>query len=410
MLLLANLLAVAAFLAHSVLGAQKDRIASAWYAGWHADAGYPLSSVSWDLYTHQTFSFAETTPDVNFLSLNGSNPEILPQFVEAAHKNGVKALVSVGGWTGSRWFSSNVGSADNRTAFVKTITTFASQHKLDGIDFDWEYPGNQGIGCNIVAPNDTDNFLAFLQELRKTKAGSKLILSAAVAGRPFIGSTGSPISDASGFAKVLDYVQIMNYDVWGPWSPTVGPNAPLNDTCAAPSNQGASAVLAVKLWNEAGIPYDQIVLGVPAYGHSFSVLKANAFIPGTLKLALYPSFNSSDRPAGDAWDDAAGFDECGAPQAPGGNIDFWGLIDAGYLSKSGHPVSTIPYTFDECSQTPYVYNPETEIMVSFDNAQSFAAKGKFIGDTGIRGFAMWESGGDKSNILLKSIRKAAGFH
>lgn len=58
---------------------------------------------------------------------------------------------------------------------------------------------------------------------------------------------------------------------------------------------------------------------------------------------------------------------------------------------------------------PYVYNEDKEIMVSFDNAQSFAAKGKFIKSKGLRGFSMWEAGGDSNNILINSIRKAAGF-
>ena len=30
---------------------------------------------------------SETTPSVHALSLNGSNPDMLPQFVEEAHKN-----------------------------------------------------------------------------------------------------------------------------------------------------------------------------------------------------------------------------------------------------------------------------------------------------------------------------------
>lgn len=47
-------------------------------------------------------------------------------------------------------------------------------------------------------------------------------------------------------------------------------------------------------------------------------------------------------------------------------------------------------------------------MVSFDDAQSFAAKGDFIKKTGLRGFAMWEAGGDYNDILLDSIRDAAG--
>ena len=58
---------------------------------------------------------------------------------------------------------------------------------------------------------------------------------------------------------------------------------------------------------------------------------------------------------------------------------------------------------------PYVYNKTSEVMVAFDNAQSFAAKGKYIRETGLRGFAMWEAGGDYHDTLLDSIRSEAGF-
>jgi chitinase len=47
-------------------------------------------------------------------------------------------------------------------------------------------------------------------------------------------------------------------------------------------------------------------------------------------------------------------------------------------------------------------------MVSFDNAESFAAKGSFIKEAGLRGFAMWEAGGDYQDILLDSITCAIG--
>ena len=41
--------------------------------------------------------------------------------------------------------------------------------------------------------------------------------------------------------------------------------------------------------------------------------------------------------------------------------------------------------------------------MSFDNAQSFAAKGDFIHSKGLRGFSIWEAGGDYNNALLDSI-------
>ncbi|KAF8639744.1 hypothetical protein AX17_001006 [Amanita inopinata Kibby_2008] len=387
----------------------NSKIASAWFAGWHAtsEPAYPISKISWSKYTHITYAFAETTPDARSLSLLGSNPDLLPEFVAQAHKHGVKALVSIGGWTGSRWWSSNVASAHNRTVFVKTVTSFVKKYNLDGLDFDWEYPGNQGIGCNTISPKDTANFLAFIQELRKDQVGSKLILSAATATFPFINKAGEPSADVSGFARVLDFIAVMNYDIWGPWSPTVGPNAPLDDSCTKRANRVGSAASAVTKWHAAGIPLKQLVLGVPSYGHSFRVRRAKAFDGNT--LASYPEFDTTDPPIGDAWDDGSGVDECGNPQSAGGNINFWGLVSQGYLKNDGTPQEGIAYKVDNCSQTAYVYNKNTEIMVSFDDAKSFSRKGRFIKSTGMRGFSMWEAGGDFQDILLDSIRKSAGF-
>ena len=46
-------------LASAVYAASKpSTVAASWYAGWHASEGFPLSNVSWDKYTHMTFSFA----------------------------------------------------------------------------------------------------------------------------------------------------------------------------------------------------------------------------------------------------------------------------------------------------------------------------------------------------------------
>ncbi|OBZ70754.1 Chitinase A1 [Grifola frondosa] len=394
----------------SHINATVDMVSAAWYAGWHAE-DFPLANVSWDKYTHMTYSFAVTVPSVHNVSLDGSDAEVLPKFVAAAHQNGVKALVSTGGWTGSRYFSSNVATEENRTAFVKTITQFATTYDLDGIDFDWEYPGNQGIGCNVISSNDTSNFLAFLQELRADSVGKNLILTAATPVTPWKGPDGNSLTDVSAFAKVLDWVAIMNYDVWGSWSSAVGPNAPLNDTCALPTDQQGSAVSALKAWTAAGMPAHQTVLGVASYGHSFHVdaLDALECDDDSSVLAAFPAFNASQQPIGDKWDDPAGTDVCGQTTGPGGNFDFWGLIDAGFLFSNGSVASGIDYRFDECSQTAYVYNRTSEIMVSFDNADAFAAKGEFIKANNLRGFAMWEAGGDSGDILLDSIREASGF-
>jgi len=55
---------------------------------------------------------------------------------------------------------------------------------------------------------------------------------------------------------------------------------------------------------------------------------------------------------GDKWDSTAtGVDVCGNPNVVGGIFHFWGLINAGFLTKDGTVANGIDYTFDNCSQT-----------------------------------------------------------
>ncbi|KAG6831777.1 hypothetical protein H0H92_007929 [Tricholoma furcatifolium] len=344
-----------------------------------------------------------TTANPSVISLAASDQVILPQFVTAAHNNNVKASLAIGGWTGSIWFSSNVGSADNRTAFVKAVTGLVEKYQLDGIDFDWEYPGKQGIGCNVVNPNDTANFLSFLQELRQS-LGSDVIISAATDIEPFSGPSGAPFTGISNFSQVLDYIVIMNYDIPSTPSSGVGPSSPLNDNCAPAIDQHGSAQSAITAWTQAGMPADQIVLGVPAYGHSYRVPQDVAFADqSNLSLAAYPEYDANDAPTGDVWSGDGGLDVCGVYEPSAGTYAFWSLIDDGFLDTNGSAKQGIAYRFDNCSQTPYVYNQTTEIMVAYDNPQSFTAKGNFIKANGLRGFSIWESAGDYNDLLVNAI-------
>ena len=133
-------------------------------------------------------------------------------------------MLTIGGWGGSRYFSSAVGSDANRTAFAKAVMGVVTQYSLEGVDFEyarlalsfhifiyssihsWEYPAKQGIGCNIVSPNDTANFLLFLQTLRAQDGAQNMRITAAVSIVPFVGPDGTPLKDVSGFGKVLDYL------------------------------------------------------------------------------------------------------------------------------------------------------------------------------------------------------------
>ena len=143
----------------------------------------------------------------------------------------------------------------------------------------------------------------------------------------------------------------MNYDIWGSWSSTAGPNAPLYDTCLASEYQHGAGYDAVQAWKKAGMPLDKIVLGVASHGHSFGVNTKSAFPDNSSTLAMYPTFNSSNHPVGDSWDDAGGIDICGVNQSSGGIINFWGLIEAGFLTEEGVAADGISYAYGDCDRT-----------------------------------------------------------
>ncbi len=48
----------------------------------------------------------------------------------------VSAILSIGGWSGSIYFSSAVATDANRTAFAQAIIAVTSQYQLDGIELE----------------------------------------------------------------------------------------------------------------------------------------------------------------------------------------------------------------------------------------------------------------------------------
>lgn len=103
---------------------------------------------------------------------------------------------------------------EKRHIFVANIVKTVEQFHLDGVDIDWEYPGHDGAAGNVVDGQDTSNFLSFLQLLRSMLPPS-IVITAATQTSPFMDSSSQPMKDVSEFAKVLDWILLMNYDVWG---------------------------------------------------------------------------------------------------------------------------------------------------------------------------------------------------
>jgi hypothetical protein len=139
------------------------------------------------------------------------------------------------------------------------------------------------------------------------------------------------------FSITADHLhsEIMLYNLWGPWSPAVGPNAPLRDSCTVHKHGSVEDSLAI--WTAAGFPANQLVLAVASYGYSYYVTNSNAIKDGT--IAYYPPFDAAKQPHGDVWDTS---DE--------GIFDFWGLIEGGFLTKEGTVAKGNYYRLDACTE------------------------------------------------------------
>jgi len=382
----------------------SSKIAQTWFAGWTTDT-FPPEDVSWEKYSVVTFAFVVTTPGISDLAVAQEDDATLRQLVKYGHGNKTSVTVSIGGWTGSRYFSSAVATAANRTAFISAINKIVKDYDLDGVDIDWEYPNKQGIGCNTISSDDTANFLEFLKELRASDLPKDAIVTAATSITPFVDASGSPSKSVAEFAKYLSWIEIMNYDVWGPWSPTTGPVGPLNDSCVAnPSQSVGSAVSALKAWTDAGFPKSQIVLGVPAYGYGYVVNDSSAFESGS-KTQLASSFVPYKNPATQG---SPSLDVCGVTEPASAIYDFTSIHATGLLDCNGLPAQGVPNYFDTCSQSPSIYDTKTSIWYEYDDPRTFKAKGQFILSQGLKGFAMWDAGSDYDDLLLDAICTGMG--
>lgn len=164
-------------------------------------------------YTHVHFAFGGITSDYN-VDLGDVNST----FAEFVKRTDFKRILSFGGWS----FSTDLDSfpifregvtAAQRQTFANNVVAFVNEWNLDGVDFDWEYPGAPDIpGIPPGSPTDGPNYLSFLQLLRAALPAGKTISMAAPASYWYL--QGFPIQ---AMGSVLDYIVFMTYDLHGQW-------------------------------------------------------------------------------------------------------------------------------------------------------------------------------------------------
>lgn len=307
--------------------------------------------------------------------------------------------MTFGGWDGSVYASDLISSAAARTSFAATLVETMGNYSFDGIDIDFEYPGQQGIGCNSVRPEDAANLLRFLEELRKRIGNGKLV-TAVAADSTFIGSDGNPLADVSEYAKYLDYINLMVYDEAGEWDPNSASASPLGQPESS-CGSDASVYSGVAAWTNAGFPAAKILLGIPTYAHGLTTLNATleeTTVDGYKTLINQPI--SDVLPKGTALDVTGGVDVCGNPTGYTGEYLYTELIEQGLLSTNGSAgVNGYTRYWDECSQTAFLFNPDERHFVTYEDTQSAVLKAKWAKSKGIAGVMTFDSVGWPESVF-----------
>ncbi|XP_060545784.1 chitinase-3-like protein 1 [Pantherophis guttatus] len=248
---------------------------TSWSQYREAPGGFVTDDIEPDLCTHIIYAFAnisgnqitkyEWNDDTTYNNLRGlktRNPKL-------------KILLSVGGANlGSRPFQNINSSPATRSEFVASVISFLRKNNFDGIDVAWHRPSQNNKRDLVKLVQDLN--VAFRYEARKNPNRQNLILSVAVpAGKEAIDSG----FDIPNIARFADFLNVMTFDFHGYWPdhshPYTGHGSPLRKSRA---DKGAAAFYnvdyAVRYLKTKGAPNSKIIMGIPTYGHTFTLSSA----------------------------------------------------------------------------------------------------------------------------------------
>ncbi len=325
--------------------------------------------------THINYAFANVIDGkVMFDTTNIDNTSLKTNDLNALHKlkevnPDLKILVSVGGWVWSGNFSDVALTMESRLKFANSAADFVKQYQLDGIDIDWEYPNQVGAG-NTHREEDVHNFTLLMKSTREAlnrleqqeQQGHYLLTIATGADSTYV--TNTELGEVS---KHLDFLNIMTYDFYNGLHNVTGHHANLYPSSLNKSR--VSDVLnSVKWHEEAGVPLQKITLGIPFYGRKWE---------GVQQLennGLYQNAQSV------------------------GQIIYYRIIAKDCLNSTAYS-----RYWDESAKAPYLWNGNSSIFISYEDAESIKFKIDYLKKKGLSGIMFWEYSDDYEGQLLDAI-------
>ena len=199
--------------------------------------------------THINYAFGHVNDSFDGVRID--NPDRL-RAISALKKDhpGLKVMISIGGW-GSGRFSEMAADPKLRDSFCADCKRVMKEFDLDGIDIDWEYPGNGGGAGISESPDDMANYTLLMKGIREA-IGPKAWLTLASACTP-------RYIDFPSIMEYMDLINLMSYDM--------GFGAQFHNALYSSQYTGEwTTDNSVKAHIEAGVPKEKLVVGIPFYG------------------------------------------------------------------------------------------------------------------------------------------------
>lgn len=300
----------------------------------------------------------------------------------------LKILISIGGWSGSVYFSDLALTEKSREKFAgECINEFilgnlpadsgaggkgSAAGIFGGFDFDWEFPvsgGTEGIHHN---KNDKENFSKLIAMFRKKldAVDSSYILTATIpADKPNVDNF-----DIKKDQKYLNWFNLMTYDYHGGWDNVASHQTNLFSSTSDTSANGVCRSMdkSVKyLLDSLGIPSSKIIPGAAFYGRAWRV-------DDSVNYGLYqPGKPPSEKSGSDL-------------------VNYRSLLQ---LMNEGYG-----YHWDNKAMAPWLYSPAKKIFWSYDDPKSVALKTRYADAYNLGGLMFWEiSGDDSAGTLVGTI-------
>lgn len=326
-----------------------------------------IDRISAQKLTHINYAFALVSESGEVILRNPDAPAHLAQIQALKARNPkLKVILSVGGW-GADNFSDAAFSGTTRKKFAESAIALMRRYALDGIDLDWEYPGQPGPGI-AYREEDRENFTLLLKTMRehldalsderKRVGYDRYTLSIASAGGPYFKHT-----EMDRLHPYVDWINIMTYD-FTVGASTTGHHAGLY---ALPGNPHASSAGFVKQHLDAGIPSRKLVMGVPLYGRVWCGVNLN-------NRGLFQSYENA------------------TPSYP------YSTLLHQYVDQQG-----FTRYWDAASHAPFLWNPQSATLISYEDMRSLREKARFIRKHRLGGVMYWEHSHDPDENLLNVL-------